>query len=126
MDYQIFYFFNDSNTSSKSEKIMNLLFLDSEMRSRAMLIAQASALNIEVLFGRCFFLNISPLCIVAHPVIFSSLDLSMKMCKCLGYLSLTFSNSSWEKLEDEFCFSEIYRVLSLCLEPLWSKVEYLV
>ena len=71
-----FLFFNDSKTDSKSEKIMNLLFLDSEMRSRAMLIAQASALNIEVLFVR-FKKNISPLCIVTHPVIFSSLDLSM-------------------------------------------------
>ena len=67
---------------------MNLLFLDSEMRSRAMLIMQASALNIEMLF------KYSPLCIVAHPVIFSSLDLSVKMCECLGNISLTFSNSS--------------------------------
>ena len=44
--------FNDFNTDSESEKIMNSLFLDSEMRSRAMLIAQASSLNIEVSFGR--------------------------------------------------------------------------
>ena len=29
---------------------------------------------------------------IAHTVIFSSLDPSMKMYKCLGYLSLTFSN----------------------------------
>ena len=33
---------------------------------------------------------------MAHPVIFSSLELSVKMCKCLGYFSLTFSNSSWK------------------------------
>ena len=49
-----FLILNDSNTDSESEKIINLLFLDSEIRSRAMLIAQASAQNIEVLFGRCF------------------------------------------------------------------------
>ena len=72
---------------------MNLLFLDSEMRSRAMLIVLASALNIEVSFGRCFS-NIFPLCTVPNPVIFSSLDPSVKMCKCLSYLSLTFSNSA--------------------------------
>ena len=89
-----FLFFNDSKTESESEKIMNLLFLDSVMRSRAMLITQASALNIGVI-QEMFFLNISPLCIVAHTV-FSSLDLSVKMYKCLGYLSLTFSNSSWK------------------------------
>ena len=75
--------------------MMNLLFLDSEMRSRAMLIVQACALNIEVSFGRCS-LNIFPLCIVAHPVILSTLDPSVKMWKCLGYFSLTFSNSSWK------------------------------
>ena len=46
-----FLFFSDSNTDGEPEKIMNLLFLDSEMRSRTMLIAQASALNIEVSFG---------------------------------------------------------------------------
>ena len=40
-----FLFFSDSNPDSESEKMMNLLFLDSEMRSRAILIAQASALN---------------------------------------------------------------------------------
>ena len=40
-----FLFFNYSNTDSNSEKIMNLLFLNSEMRSRAMLIAQAYALR---------------------------------------------------------------------------------
>ena len=40
MGDQIFCFFSDSNTDSESEKIMNLLFLDSEMKSRAMLIAQ--------------------------------------------------------------------------------------
>ena len=34
-----FLFFNDPNTDSKLEKRMNLLFLDSDMRSRAMLIA---------------------------------------------------------------------------------------
>ena len=50
-----FLFFNDSNTDSESEKMVELLFLDSEMRSRAILIAQASAQNIEVSFGRCFF-----------------------------------------------------------------------
>ena len=38
MDYQISCFFNDSNTDSGWEKIRNLLFLDFEMRSRAMLI----------------------------------------------------------------------------------------
>ena len=90
-----FLFFSDSNTDSESEKMMNLLFLDSEMRSRAILIAQASALNIEVSFGRCF-LKIFPLCIVAHPVILSTLDPSMKMCECLGYFSLTSSSSSWK------------------------------
>ena len=95
MGDQIFCFFSDSNTDSESEKMMNLLFLDSEMRSRAILIAQASALNIEVSLGRCFLKNFS-LCIVAHPVILSTLDLSVKMCKCLGYFSLTFSNSSWK------------------------------
>ena len=42
-----FLFLSDSNTDSESEKMMNLLFLDSEMRSKAILIAQASALNIE-------------------------------------------------------------------------------
>ena len=82
-----FLFFNDPNTDSKSEEIMNLLFLDSEMRPRAILIAQASALNMEVSFGRFFFFfffsNIFPVCIVAHPFIFSSLDPSVKMCKCL-------------------------------------------
>ena len=87
-----FLFFNHSQTDSKSEKIMNLLFLDSEMRSITMLIVQASALNIEMSFGRCF-LNIFPLCTVAHRVIFFSLDSSMKMCECLGYFSLAFSNS---------------------------------
>ena len=60
-----------------------------------MLIVQASALNIEVLFWRCL-LNIYSLCTVAHPVIFSSLEPSVKMCECLGHLSLTFSNSSWK------------------------------
>ena len=43
---------------------------------------------------------------------------------CLGYL-LTFSNSSG-KIGGEFYFCGIYRVLSLCLMSLWSKVEYLV
>ena len=53
-----FLFFSDSNTDSESEK-MNLLFLDSEMRSRAILITQASAMNIEVSFGRfCGFNSI--------------------------------------------------------------------
>ena len=75
-------FFTDSNTDSESEKMMNLFFLDSEMRSRAILIAQVSALNIEVSFGR-FFLKMFPLCIVAHPVILSSLDSSVKMCKVI-------------------------------------------
>ena len=88
-----FLFFSDSNT--ESEKMIYSLFLDSEMRSRAVLIAQASALNIELSFGR-YFLKDFPLCIVAHPVILSSLDLSMKMCECLGYFSLTFSSSSWK------------------------------
>ena len=50
-----FLFFSDSNTDSESENMMNLLFLDSVMRSRAILIAQASALNIEIQFDRCFF-----------------------------------------------------------------------
>ena len=54
-----FLFFNDSKNESESEKIMNLLFLDSEMRLRAILIVQASELNIELLFGKCF-LNIPP------------------------------------------------------------------
>ena len=49
-----FLFFNDSKTDSEAEKIMNLLFPDSEMRSRAMLIAQASVLNIEISFERRF------------------------------------------------------------------------
>ena len=49
-----FLIFKDSNTDSESEKIMNLLFLDSEMRSRAMLIVQASVLNIEESFRKCF------------------------------------------------------------------------
>ena len=49
-----FLLFSDSNTDSESEKMMNLLFLDSEMRSRAILIVQTSALNIEVSFGKCF------------------------------------------------------------------------
>ena len=75
---------------------MNLLFLDSEMRSKAMLIVQAPVQNIEVLFGRCFF-KIFLLNVLWHILLFfSSLDPSMKMCKCLGYLSLTFSNSSWK------------------------------
>ena len=95
---------------------MNLLFLDSKMMTRAILIAEASALNIEVSFGRCF-LNISPLCIVAHPVIFSSLDPSMKMYECLGYLSLTFL-IPLGKLAGGFCFCGIYGVLSLCLGSL--------
>ena len=90
-----FLFFSDSYTDSESEKMTNLLFFDSERRSRAILIAQASALNIEVSFGRCF-LKIFPLCIVAYPVILSSLDPLVKMCKCLGYFSLTFSSSSWK------------------------------
>ena len=90
-----FLFFCDSNIDSESENMMNLLFLDSEMRSRAILIAQASALNIEVSLTRCF-LKSFPLYIVAHPVILSTLDPSVKMCKCLGYFSLTFSNSSWK------------------------------
>ena len=55
MGDQIVCFFSDSNTDSESEKMMNLLFLESEMKSRAILIAQASALNIEVSFGRFFF-----------------------------------------------------------------------
>ena len=46
-----FLFFNDSKYDSESEKIMNLLFLDSEIRSQV-LIAQASVLNIEVSFLR--------------------------------------------------------------------------
>ena len=54
MGDQIFCFFSDSNTDNESEKMMNLLFLVSEMRSRAILIAQVSALNIEVSFRRCF------------------------------------------------------------------------
>ena len=58
-----------------------------------MLISQASALNIEVTFGR---FKKNPLCIVAHPDILSSLDSSLKMCDCLGYFSLTFSSSSWK------------------------------
>ena len=37
-----FLFLSDSNTDSESEKMVNLLFLDSEMRSRAILIAQAA------------------------------------------------------------------------------------
>ena len=89
-------FFNNSNTDSKLEKIMNLLFLDSEMRSRAMLIMKASMLNIKGVIWKMFFLNIFPLNTVAHPVIFFSLDQSVKMCKYLGYLSLTFSNSAWK------------------------------
>ena len=52
-------FFSNSNTDSESEKMMNLLFLDSEMRSRAILVAQTSALNVEVSLGRCFFKNFS-------------------------------------------------------------------
>ena len=50
-----FLFFNDSNTDSESEKIINLLFLDCELRSRAMLIAQASTLNIGVIQEMFFF-----------------------------------------------------------------------
>ena len=49
-----FLFFTDSNTDSESENVMNLLFLDTEIRSRAILIAQASTLNIEISFERCF------------------------------------------------------------------------
>ena len=59
-----------------------------------MLITQVSALNIEVLLGDVFsFLkNIFLLCTVAHPIIFfSSSDPSVKICKSLRYLSLTFS-----------------------------------
>ena len=42
------------------------------------------------------FLKIFPLCIVAHPIILSTLDPSVKMCKRLGYFFLTFSNSPWK------------------------------
>ena len=113
-----FLFFNDAKPDSKSGKIMNLLFLNSEMRLRATSIVQASVLNIEVLFGRCF-LNISPLCIVAHPVIFSSLDPSVKMCKHLGYLSLNFSNSS-QKISGEFYFCGIYRAFTVYVWGLYG------
>ena len=56
-------------TDSESEKIMNLLFLDSEMRPRAMLIVQASALNIGVIW-EMFFL-IFPLYVLWHILLFS-------------------------------------------------------
>ena len=43
---------------------------------------------------------------------------------------LGMGNSLWKGsdfvLVGEFCFCGIYRVLSLCLGTLWSKVEYLV
>ena len=65
-----FLFFNDSNTESESEKIMNLLILDSEMRSRAMLIVQVSALNIKVSFERCFF-KIFSFYVLWHILLFS-------------------------------------------------------
>ena len=45
------------------------------------------------------------------------------MCKCLGYLSLPFFNSSW-KIRGWVLFCRIYGVL--CLVSLWSKVKYLV
>ena len=51
MGGQIFCFFSDSHKDSESEKTMNLLFFDSAMRSRAILIAKTSALNIEVSSG---------------------------------------------------------------------------
>ena len=79
MGYQIFCFLSDSNTDSESEKMMNLLFLDSEMRSRAMLIAQASALNIEVSFGRCFFKRFSFMCNILTPTKLSKEE--MHLCK---------------------------------------------
>ena len=49
-----FLFFNDSNIDSESEKIIDLLSLDSGMKSRAMLIDYAFPLYIKVLFGRWF------------------------------------------------------------------------
>ena len=55
MDDQIFCFLMIPKMIVNQKKIRNLLFFDSEMNSRAMLIAQASALNIEVLFERCLF-----------------------------------------------------------------------
>ena len=62
-------------------------------------------LKIEVLFGSCF-LVISSLYIAAHPIVFAFLDSSVKMCKCAGYLFLTFSISSWKILEMSFYFME--------------------
>ena len=50
MGDQIFCFLVIPTLTVNLNEMMNLLFLDSEMRSRAILIAQASALNIEVSF----------------------------------------------------------------------------
>ena len=57
-----FLFYSDSNTDNESEKMVNLLFLDSEIRSRAILIVQASALKIEVSFRSCFNMYCSTFC----------------------------------------------------------------
>ena len=103
---------------------MNLLFLDSERRSKAMLIAQTYALNVKGVIWEMFF-KCFPFMYCCISWVFSSLDLSMKMCKYLEYLSLTFSNSSW-KITRRVLFCGIYRLLNLCLGSLWFKVEYLV
>ena len=42
------------------------------------------------------FFNHFSLCIAAHPVVFSCLERSVKISKCLGYLFLIFSCSSWK------------------------------
>ena len=54
-----------------------------------MFTAHASALKMAVLFGRGFFV-IPSLYIATHPVVFSYLDPSVKMCECLGYLFYLF------------------------------------
>ena len=90
-----FLFFSDSNTDSEAEKTMNLLFLDSDMKSRAILIAQACALNIEVSFGRCVFKNISFMyCSTSY--YFIHFTFICEDVQVFRIFSLTFSNSSWK------------------------------
>ena len=63
-----FLFLNDSKTESESENMIYLLCLFSEMIFSARSIAQVSAVNMELSFGRAF-LMILLFEMAAHPVL---------------------------------------------------------